>query len=206
MKSKGTTIRSCGVRSRNSSPGSWRRHTASATANSAAWRCTSNSKRGSPKGYKAPHSSRALPLKSATAHLPKVPTKIIPTNPRGIIGFLCKIGFTNRSFPRWEPWTSSKPGTAAEQLHLRKAIITLMARGWESKSVEAQQEEASGRTLPGKPRLTLEAAVRLREKESLRLSLQSVVQQLERSHNARHQAMLERARADLERKIQDLGA
>jgi hypothetical protein len=81
-----------------------------------------------------------------------------------------------------------------------------MARGWESKSVEAQQEEASGRTLPGKPRLTLEAAVRLREKESLRLSLQSVVQQLERSHNARHQAMLERARADLERKIQDLGA
>jgi hypothetical protein len=81
-----------------------------------------------------------------------------------------------------------------------------MARGWESKSVEAQQDEAAGRTAPEKPRLTREAAARLRERESLRLSLQRVSQQLERSLNARHRSMLEQARADLERKIQELGA
>jgi hypothetical protein len=81
-----------------------------------------------------------------------------------------------------------------------------MARGWESKSVEAQQDEAAGRTIPEKPRLTREEAARFREQENLRLSLQSVIQQLERSHHARHRAMLENARADLERKIQELGA
>jgi hypothetical protein len=81
-----------------------------------------------------------------------------------------------------------------------------MARGWESKSVEAQQDEAAERSTSEKPRLTREAAARLREKESLRLSLQRVVQQLETSHNARHRAMLEQARADLERKILGLGA
>jgi hypothetical protein len=81
-----------------------------------------------------------------------------------------------------------------------------MARGWESKSVEAQQDEAAARTSSEKPRLTREAAARLRERENLRLSLQSVVQQLERSHNARHRAMLEQALAELTRKIQELGS
>ena len=81
-----------------------------------------------------------------------------------------------------------------------------MARGWESKSVEAQQEDAARGSTPEKPRLTREAAARFREKETLRLSLQSVAQQLKRSHNARHRALLELALADLERKIQELGA
>lgn len=95
---------------------------------------------------------------------------------------------------------------AVETLHQSTAIISLMARGWESKSVEAQQEEAAGRNTSEKPHLTREDATRLREKENLRLALQNVVQQLERSHNARHRAMLEQAQADLERKIQELGA
>jgi hypothetical protein len=81
-----------------------------------------------------------------------------------------------------------------------------MARGWESKSVEAQQEDAAGRTTPEKPRLTREEAARLREKENLRLALQNVAQQLERCHNARHRALLERALADLEGKIKELGS
>ncbi len=79
-----------------------------------------------------------------------------------------------------------------------------MARGWESKSVEAQQDEAATRSSAQKPRLTSEAAARLREKENLRLSLQSVLQQLERSRNAHHRALLEQARTDLERKIKIL--
>jgi hypothetical protein len=81
-----------------------------------------------------------------------------------------------------------------------------MARGWESKSVEAQQDEALARTISEKPRLTREAAARLREKESLRLSLQRVVRQLEESLNPQHRAMLEHARADLEQKIRELDA
>lgn len=80
-----------------------------------------------------------------------------------------------------------------------------MARGWESKSVEAQQDEAATKSSAEKPRLTSEAAARFREKENLRLSLQSVLQQLERSHNPHHRALLEQARTDLERKIQALG-
>jgi hypothetical protein len=80
-----------------------------------------------------------------------------------------------------------------------------MARGWESKSVEAQQEEASTPEQAGKPRLTPEEAERLREKESLRLSLRSVVEQLQRSQNPQRRDMLERAKTDLERRIKELG-
>lgn len=79
-----------------------------------------------------------------------------------------------------------------------------MARGWESKSVEAQQDEAAARTMPEKPRLTREAADRVREKESVRLALQSVIQQLERSHDSRHRSQLESARGDLQRQIEEL--
>jgi hypothetical protein len=79
-----------------------------------------------------------------------------------------------------------------------------MARGWESKSVEAQQDEAAARTMPEKPRLTREAADRQREKESLRLALQNVIQQLEHSHDSRHRSMLESARSDLQRQIEEL--
>ena len=93
-----------------------------------------------------------------------------------------------------------------EKAPLWKAIIEFMARGWESKSVEAQQDEAAARSTAEKPRLTREAAARFRETENLRLSLQSVVQQLERSRDARHRALLERALADLQRRIQALGS
>jgi hypothetical protein len=80
-----------------------------------------------------------------------------------------------------------------------------MARGWESKSVEAQQEEAAGESLPQKPRLTREEANRIREKESLRLSLRNVVDQIERSRNSQHRGVLEHAKADLEQRIEKLG-
>ncbi|MGA8274130.1 MAG: hypothetical protein WB919_21400 [Candidatus Sulfotelmatobacter sp.] len=79
-----------------------------------------------------------------------------------------------------------------------------MARGWESKSIEAQQEDAAARTTSEKPRLTREQSARLREKENLRLSLQNIVQQLDRSRDARHRAMLERAKSDLEKRIAQL--
>ena len=79
-----------------------------------------------------------------------------------------------------------------------------MARGWESKAVEAQQADASDRGSPGKPRLTPEEANRLREKEGLRLALSNVVEQLARSQNPQHREMLERAKTDLQRRIEML--
>jgi hypothetical protein len=76
-----------------------------------------------------------------------------------------------------------------------------MARGWESKSVEAQQAEAIEK--PGKPRakLTPEAAARSRERENLRLARQRVVQQLEQSGNPRHRKLLEQTLLDLDQKL-----
>jgi hypothetical protein len=124
------------------------------------------------------------------------------------MAFICEIGFRNRLFPRWErrlPHSRRNVAQLLDRRHLWKAIIIFMARGWESKSVEAQQDEAADRATSEKPHLTREAAARLREKENLRLSLQSVVQQLERSHDARHRALLERAVADLDRRLREIG-
>ncbi len=81
-----------------------------------------------------------------------------------------------------------------------------MARGWESKSVEAQQEDAASEQSLKRPRLTREQADRLREKESLQLSLRNVLKQLESSSNSQRRDMLERAKSDLERKIEKLSA
>ena len=76
-----------------------------------------------------------------------------------------------------------------------------MARGWESKSVEAQQADAAEKS--GKPRVKLspEAAARSRERENLRLARQRVVQQLEQSQNSRHRDLLQRTLADLDQKL-----
>ena len=78
-----------------------------------------------------------------------------------------------------------------------------MARGWESKSVEAQQAEASEQKQSPRSRLTPEQAARQRQVEGLHLSKQRVLQQLARASDARHRQMLERALADLDRKIQE---
>jgi dephospho-CoA kinase len=79
-----------------------------------------------------------------------------------------------------------------------------MARGWESKSVEAQQADAAEK--PAQPRspLSPEQAARQRELENLRLSRQNVLQQLERIHDPRHRRMLEDALAELQRRMKSL--
>jgi len=76
-----------------------------------------------------------------------------------------------------------------------------VARGWESKSVEAQQAEASDKSAKPRPRMSTDEAARWREKESLRLSRQRVLQQIEASQNPRHRKLLEDALADLEEKL-----
>jgi hypothetical protein len=76
-----------------------------------------------------------------------------------------------------------------------------MARGWESKSVEAQQAEASDKSAKPHPAMSAEKAARWREQESLRLSRQRVLQQMEASQNPRHRKLLEDALADLDEKL-----
>jgi hypothetical protein len=77
-----------------------------------------------------------------------------------------------------------------------------MARGWESKSVEAQQEAATQNDSSRKPALTAEEVGRARELTSLQLSLKRILEQLAVSQNPRHRAMLELAKQDLEQKIE----
>lgn len=79
-----------------------------------------------------------------------------------------------------------------------------MARGWESKSVEAQQEEAKQTSEPKRPVLTPQQAAEKRQSEGLNLSRQRILQQLENSSNPRMRAMLESALADLDQRIKAL--
>jgi len=81
-----------------------------------------------------------------------------------------------------------------------------MARGWESKSVEAQQAEAMQNSSEARPRLSPEAAARARERETLRLARQRVLQQLTKSENPRHRLLLENELADLDRKLASTGS
>ena len=79
-----------------------------------------------------------------------------------------------------------------------------MARGWESKSVEAQQAEASEKSATNRRKLTPEAAARVREMENIRLSRRRVLQQLETTANPNHRKVLEQALAALDEKLEKL--
>jgi hypothetical protein len=79
-----------------------------------------------------------------------------------------------------------------------------MARGWESKSVEAQIEAAAEITLPRKMSLSPEAVATLHRKDGLLLSRSHVRQQLQASHNPRHRQMLEQALADIDKQLEKL--
>ncbi|HUK48113.1 MAG TPA: hypothetical protein VLW06_11000 [Terriglobales bacterium] len=72
-----------------------------------------------------------------------------------------------------------------------------MARGWESKSVEQQQEEAKSSTAnKGRP-LTPEQIADQQRRQGLELSRRRILQQLEVASNAQHRKMLEAALQDL---------
>lgn len=79
-----------------------------------------------------------------------------------------------------------------------------MARGWESKSVEDQQAEASAEKKQNKPRLVPEEIKRQQEIRGLELSKQRVQQQLASATNPQYREMLHLALADLEDKLSQL--
>lgn len=82
-----------------------------------------------------------------------------------------------------------------------------MARGWESKSVEAQLELSEARRRgpsSGKPLNPDEIELR-RKKHLLLLSRTRILNQLEADLNPRHRRMLAGALADLEEKLSQFG-
>ena len=82
-----------------------------------------------------------------------------------------------------------------------------MARGWESKSVEAQMEESRAAKLATrKAALTPEELQRQRKKADLMLSRNRVAQQLEASGNERYSDLLRRTLAELDTQIAGLSS
>ena len=73
-----------------------------------------------------------------------------------------------------------------------------MARGWESKSVEQQQEEKTAERDNSKARLSPEQKERERKIRGLELSRQRLRQQLEATQKPLHREMLQKALAEIE--------
>lgn len=77
-----------------------------------------------------------------------------------------------------------------------------MARGWESKSVEAQQEESTRESQQRDTQpLTPEERARRERRDSLELSRARTLDQLERATSPSHRAMLKRTLLALEKEI-----
>ncbi|HET9838701.1 MAG TPA: hypothetical protein VFR84_10730 [Candidatus Angelobacter sp.] len=81
-----------------------------------------------------------------------------------------------------------------------------MARGWESKSVEAQQESAKdSQAGGGRPSLTDEERNRKRERDALKLSRAYILHQIESSTHERYSETLRKALSEIEQKLAKLG-
>lgn len=76
-----------------------------------------------------------------------------------------------------------------------------MARGWESKAVEQQQDEARSAERSRREPLTREQIAAQHKRQTLELSRKQIVQQLEAASNPRHRQMLETALAELDRQL-----
>jgi len=80
-----------------------------------------------------------------------------------------------------------------------------MAKGWESKSVEEQQSEARDAQKSTKPRLSAEQIAQKQARNSLDMSRQIAIQQLQTACNPNHRNMLEKALTDLDERLAKLG-
>jgi hypothetical protein len=76
-----------------------------------------------------------------------------------------------------------------------------MARGWESKSVEAQMEEAASEPSQAEHFFSASERQTKQKKSDLQLSRKRIVQQLENSTNERYSELLRRTLADLDAQI-----
>jgi hypothetical protein len=78
-----------------------------------------------------------------------------------------------------------------------------MARGWESKSVESQQEAAAADDRRA-PKISAEELARRGERMTLQLARTRALADLQTACAPAHRAMLEQAIADLDRRISSL--
>jgi hypothetical protein len=78
-----------------------------------------------------------------------------------------------------------------------------MARGWESKAIESQQDDAAARKAM-KPAQTPEQREHAQQRRTLELSRARLAADLERASAAPHRQMLERALADLDAQLDAL--
>ena len=75
-----------------------------------------------------------------------------------------------------------------------------MARGWESKAIEAQQDAALNQQVKA-PKITADDAARRSQRATLSLARTRALADLQRACAPAHRAMLEQAIADLDKKI-----
>lgn len=78
-----------------------------------------------------------------------------------------------------------------------------MARGWESKSIEAQQDEASRRSEGTVRAASSQERARQQQRRTLELARARAVADLERATTEAHRAMLLRAIADLDERLRE---
>jgi hypothetical protein len=76
-----------------------------------------------------------------------------------------------------------------------------MARGWESKSVEQQQEELKDRNRPTGLRLLPAQQKLIREREGLLLVRKRLTERLQATTHARRRQMLEQDLAEIEKQL-----
>ena len=79
-----------------------------------------------------------------------------------------------------------------------------MARGWESKAVESQQEDASAKRANAAV-FDPDEAQQQSQRSTLMLARTKALSELQQACAPAHRAMLERAIADLDRRLSDLG-
>lgn len=80
-----------------------------------------------------------------------------------------------------------------------------MARGWESKSIESQIDEAQAKKeARSKRALTVEEADRLQRKEALLSERARLVREMERAYMRRHLVILERGLAYINSELEKL--
>jgi hypothetical protein len=82
---------------------------------------------------------------------------------------------------------------------------TCMARGWESKDVEAQTEEAQELKAPTDKRTkSVDQMQKDRDKQGLELSRKRIVNELEVATHPNHRKSLEAALAHLDQKLDEM--
>jgi hypothetical protein len=77
----------------------------------------------------------------------------------------------------------------------------LMARGWESKSVEEQQAESGRTTAVAKPPSTPEQAAQKRRRDGIELARKHVLDQLQAAAHPNHRKLLDQALAELDSQL-----